>query len=438
MPAPAYRTGRYRPGRFPGAHSKDMLCMRIIIANDTYYPNVDGCSYFSQRLAHYLKKRGHSILVIAPSRTRHTEYFSHDGIDIFGLYSLPTLFHKAYRFSPPFFIKKKISAAIQTFRPDVIHVQGHFYIENAVVDVARELRIPVMGTNHFMPENLSHYAHAPKIVEAWIIKLMWSGFRSVFEKLEVVTAPTKTAARILHDIGLNKKVIPISCGVDLQKYNPQAGAPRGRSIGLASLRLGLNNGDYLRKRYHLPNKPLLLCVGRLAPEKNIDCILRAVAAIAAAVSKKIPIHLVVAGGGLERKNLEKLAARLDIADSVTFTGFVPDEDMPNLYAISTAFAVAGTVELQSLVTMEAMASGLPVVAANALALPELVHHGENGYLFSPNDVAGIAEYFSRIFSDHALAKRMGQKSLQIAKAHDINITIASFEKIYESLRQETC
>lgn len=388
--------------------------MRIIIANDTYYPNVDGCSYFSQRLAHYLKENGHTVLVIAPGKTRHTEYSLHDGIPIFGLYSLPVLFHKDYRFSPPIFIKGKILSAMKEFKPDIVHVQGHFYIERTVAAIARKLRIPVIGTNHFMPENLSHYVHtlhAPDIAEKWVISFLWRDFRKVFEKLDLITTPTKTAAAMLQKIRLSKAAIPLSCGVDLKKFNPK------------------NDGRYLVTRYHMRNKPILLCVARLAPEKNIDFVMRA---FALAV-KKVPMQLALVGGGMERKNLEELARDLGIDGCVTFTGFLPDEDLPNIYTTATAFVVAGSVELQSLVTMEAMASGLPVIAANKLALPELVHHGKNGFLFELDDVCLLANYMERIVSNEPLRRRMSEASLATAKSHDIRKTIRQFEKLYESL-----
>lgn len=383
--------------------------MRILIGADTYYPNVDGASYFTQRLATQLKKRGHEILVIASSPTRHTALFSHDGVDCLGIFSLPTIVHKDYRFSPPFFIKDKIRAAIQNFKPDVVHIQSHFMISRTVAKVAQELGIPLVATNHFMPENLLHYGNLPERVEKQLAKLAWKDFCSVFKKISIVTTPTKTAADVLKNNGLLQPAIALSCGIDLKRFNPK------------------NSGEYLRERYKIPNVPVLLSVGRLAPEKNVDQTIEAFSLL----PNQLKAHLVIVGNGTERERLEHLAENLGIKDKVTFTGFVPDEDMAAIYSLAHVFVTAGEAELQSLVTMEAMASGLPVIAIRAVALPELVHENENGFLFEPGDVTSFSSYIERLFTDDALHSNMSQKSLEIIGKHDIEKTIPTFEKLYE-------
>ncbi len=383
--------------------------MKILIAADTYYPNVDGASYFTQRLASQLKKRGHDILVIASSSTRYTTTFSHDGVACLGVFSWPSVFHKDYRFSPPYLIKRQIFEAIKNFKPDVVHIQGHFMIERTVANIARELGIPVVATNHFMPENLLHYGHLPARVEHKLAKLAWKDFCGVFKKIPTITTPTKTGADVLKDNGLSQPVIAISCGIDLQRFNPK------------------NSGDYLRKRFNLPNVPVLLSVGRLAPEKNVELTIRAFSML----PPQTKIHLVIVGSGTERERLEILVTELGIRDKVTFTGFIPDEDMAAVYALSHVFVTAGEAELQSLVTMEAMATGLPVVAVRAVALPELVHENENGFLFETGDAKSMATYIERLFTDEALHSRMSQKSLEIISKHDIEKTIPAFEKLYE-------
>lgn len=355
--------------------------MRILIAADTFYPSVDGASFFTQRLAKKLLERGHEVLVIAPSTSFKSGYVDADGIPMFGVSSLPTLFHKLYRFTPPILLSKRIRPVIEKFDPQVAHIQGHFFIESTVAKLSREMRIPILATNHFMPENLLHYLHAPVAVENIIKKIGWAQFRAVFRRLPVVTTPTKTAAKVLKDIGLTQDILPLSCGIDLAKFNPR------------------NDGGYLRLKYNLPNKPLVLCVGRLAPEKHIDQILKA----CALALKKTSFHLMVAGNGMEKEKLIKLAQELGISDNVSFLGFVPDADLPFLYPLASLFIMAGTVELQSLVTMEAMASGVPILAANALALPELVHSGENGFLFDPQSVDNLANGIQKIITNPSIS-----------------------------------
>ena len=115
---------------------------------------------------------------------------------------------------------------------------------------------------------------------------------------------------------------------------------------------------------------------------------------------------------------------------MTFTGFIPDVDLPNIYRVADVFVNASIAELQSIVTMEAMASGLPIVAANIMALPELVHSGENGYLFSAGDIQGLSSSVVKILTQKALRERMSQKSLECIKVHDVRVIIKKYEEVY--------
>lgn len=386
--------------------------MKIAVAADTYYPNIDGASYFTQRLVDGLVKRGHEVLVISPGRTKKNVYTSHHGAVTFEVASWPSGFHAEYRFCPPIFLKNKIRPALQKFRPDVVHIQGHFFIEAAAASVAKEMCVPVVGTSHFMPENLLHYAFfLTSGLKAQLKKLMWLHFKSVFKALPVITTPTHTAAKILKDIGIKQNVEALSCGIDMRIFN------------------SANDGGYLKKKYALPDGPIVLCVNRLAPEKNVDLILRAVAL----ALKQTPFHFVVAGDGKEKNNLQQLAQSLGISKHVTFTAYISDADLPNLYPLASVFVMAGTVELQSLVTMEAMASGLPIIAADALALPELVQKEENGLLFKPGDAQDLANYIQKLCANETVRKSMAQKSLAIIKKHDIETTIKRFEEMYAAL-----
>ncbi len=120
-------------------------------------------------------------------------------------------------------------------------------------------------------------------------------------------------------------------------------------------------------------------------------------------------------------------------DRVTFLGYLPDEDVPRLYRFADVFVIAGIAELQSIVTMEAMASGLPIIAADAMALPELVHRGENGFLFPVDDAQALAAAAVTILSDEPLRRQMAKRSLEIIKAHDINKVVEQYEMLYTQM-----
>ena len=385
--------------------------MRVLTATDTYYPDVNGAAYFTYRLATILAKRGHSVFVMCPSRSFRNTVSNDNGVTVYGIRSIHLPVYQNFRVSP-LFISRNIRGVVKEISPDIVHIQNHFLIGKEALGAAKKLGVPVIGTNHFMPENLVHYLHLPRFAERWLRKFAWRQFVRVYEKLDFVTTPTKTAVALLVNAGLNKDVVPISCGIDLERFKPT------------------NDGSYLKRRFAIPtDRPVLLYVGRLDKEKRIDAVLRALPNILRVTSA----HLVLAGIGKEKQKLKELTEKLGIQKAVTFAGFVPDEDLQNIYRTADLFVAAGIAELQSIVTMEAMASGLPVVAVNAMALPELVHDGENGYLFSDGNSQMLAEKVIAILSNQTMRAQMSKRSLEIIKDHDIDRIIAKYEAIYNDL-----
>ena len=143
------------------------------------------------------------------------------------------------------------------------------------------------------------------------------------------------------------------------------------------------------------------------------------------------------GGGDQLENLKRMAKQLGIDSRTVFTGYVSDEELKQAYTRASVFAMPSTAELQSIATMEAMASGLPVVAADAMALPHLVHHGENGYLFPPGDVQELAARLAEVLTaGERKRKALQHNSLAFIQPHDIDRTISTFESLYRGLPVE--
>jgi glycosyltransferase involved in cell wall biosynthesis len=172
---------------------------------------------------------------------------------------------------------------------------------------------------------------------------------------------------------------------------------------------------------------VIVFVGRITGEKQLDKLIRAFARLDPALKTK----LVLVGHGEEEAHLRSLAAQLGVGDSVTITGFVSNEVLRAHLTSATVFAMPSIAELQSIATMEAMASGLPIVAANAMALPHLVHHKQNGFLFEPGDIDELARRLGDILTmPQDRLDEFKRESLTIVEAHDINRTLDTFEALY--------
>ncbi|MER5424759.1 glycosyltransferase [Streptosporangium roseum] len=381
---------------------------RVLIGTDTYPPDVNGAAYFTHRLAGGLAERGNEVHVVCASdegaaRTEHV-----NGVTVHRLRSAPMLVHPTMRISVP----TRLDRLMAAIAPDVVHVQGHFVVGRAAISAARRVGVPVVATNHFMPDNLFQFAHIPGPLRERAGDLAWRDFSRVFSRADRVTTPTRIAAGLLAGKGFTRSVEPVSCGIDLSRFRPHAGSRA-----------------WARETFGLPDRDTVLFVGRLDEEKRLDELIRALPYILNGTDAQ----LALAGTGGQRAALERLAARIGVGGRVFFLGFVPDEALPRAYAAADVFAMPGVAELQSIATLEAMATGLPVVAADAMALPHLVRPGENGRLFRPGDVQGLARHLNDLLCSPGLRGVMGAASRAIALTHDHQASLARFETIYQEV-----
>jgi glycosyltransferase involved in cell wall biosynthesis len=379
---------------------------RVLISSDTYPPDVNGAAYFTHRLATGLAERGNEVHVVCQSELGPASSDVVDGVIVHRLRSAPLLVHPTMRVTVP----TRLDRLMDAIDPDVLHTQGHFVVGRSAIAAARRRGVPIVATNHFMPDNLFQFAHIPARLREKAGRLAWRDFGRVFGKADHITTPTPLAAGLLTAQGFGHAVEPVSCGIDLTRFHPHA-EPK----------------VWARKRFGLPDRPTVLFVGRLDEEKRLDEIVRALPY----VLNETDAQVAFVGKGNQRGELERLARRVGVGERTFFLGFVPDESMPQAFAAADVFAMPGVAELQSIATLEAMASGLPVVAADAMALPHLVDG--NGYLFQPGEVMALAGHLTHILTDDALRERFGRASRELALTHDHQTSLARFEQIYDEV-----
>ncbi|MDI9891468.1 glycosyltransferase [Microbacterium sp. NPDC016588] len=379
--------------------------LRVLIGADTFLPHVNGAARFAERLAAGLVARGHDVHVMAPSDGHRntgvfTEVIEGEPMTMHRLPSWRFLPHDWLTFVLPWRAKHYARRVLDDVKPDVVHIQSHIIIGRGLAREAKKRGIPLIATNHVMAENILDFTTLPDFLDRIFVKLAWADAKRTFALTRAVTTPTRRAADFLESTIDIHGVIPVSCGIDRSNYTAD-----------------LEPRDANR----------ILFVGRLTSEKGIDVVLRALAQLDPALNATFD----VVGGGDQRRNLEQLAAQLGVADRVTFHGHASEEDLRSLYTRASVFAIASIAELQSIATMEAMASGLPIVAANAVALPHLVHDGENGYLFEPGDADELAARLTDVLTaEPDERRRMQQASLDGVRVHDIGRTLDTFEALY--------
>ncbi|MGH7245776.1 MAG: glycosyltransferase [Candidatus Levyibacteriota bacterium] len=382
--------------------------MKILFVADTYPPQINGAGNATRSMALWLLEKGNNVSVVAPSTSLKNFTEEKDGMTIYRVSSLLVQKAQSFRVSPQVMHWKKLQQIIQEVQPDVIHVNSPGFLAQSAIKIANASGIAIVGTAHFMPENLTHYLHMPYPIENAINKLAWREYAGIYSKLDMITAPTQTAADLLLQFPIIKKVVVISNGIDFVELKK------------------MSDKETVRKKFGLPHDPLLLFVGRIEKEKNIDVFLKA-----AKLLKNRTFHIVIVGKGKELELLQDLAEKLGIAKRVTLTGFVSDPDASALYALSSIFVMPSIAELQSLTTMNAMAFSLPIIAANAVALPHLVHSDQNGFLFKPKDVQDLAKKLDILLADPELSEKMGKKSREMIAVHDKEHVVKEMEDVYQ-------
>jgi glycosyltransferase involved in cell wall biosynthesis len=289
-------------------------------------------------------------------------------------------------------------------RPHVIHAQSYFGIGLEALMNGAWLNIPVVGTNH---TTIAGFAgHMPVSVEKASAYAAW-----FFNKCDYVTAPSRSVFDELGGAKIARPIAVISNPIDTSLFSP--GPDREATA--------------LRAKWCLSG-PLVSFAGRLAPEKNIEILLHALAALRA---RGVVAQLALAGHGSSDASLRQLAATLGIADQMRFLGTLPQPELASLLRLTDVFALMSTSETQSMVLLQAMACGVPVVAADSRALPEFVGP-ESGVLTHPHDADRLAAVLEHLLAAPETRHRMGSAGRQRALKYGVAAVADSWEELYQA------
>ena len=391
--------------------------MKILIAADLHWPTINGVAKFSRTLAVGLAERGHEVLVIAPSQRRS----GLAGEEMDGNYlikrtmSVPFPFYQNFRISlTP---RREVKKIIEEFQPDVIHIQMLLGIGEATMRYAKRYNIPVVATNHAIPENLMDNIRLLAPISKPLNYLITEYGARFHSKADHVTMPTQSAIDMLAGGRTDLPDIPIeavSNGIDLSSFAPT----KAKSA--------------IYEKFEIPrDQTIISYVGRLDTEKHISVLINAFDELRARTTA--PVHLLIVGFGTDGERLENQVYHLDLHDHVTFTGKVTDDEIVELQKVGDVFCMPSPAELQCIAAMEAMASGKPIVAVEAGALPELCLTDVNGFLCEKDNVEMITDSLKKLVEDEVLRKKFSTASLEIVAKHDIAYTLDRFEAIYDEL-----
>lgn len=372
--------------------------MRIIIASVSFPPNISGVAFAAFLLAKYLVTKGHEIVVITPGKTAHNYIKNKNGIIIHRLAAIPNPFRSG--FFLPFAPAQEVNKIVNDFKPDLIHIHDPTNVSIALLREARSRDIPILATNHFTIDYV--LAYLPKSFHSLSSRVLTAKIAQFYNQCDALICPSKIIADFYKKTGVKKPIVVISNGVDTGRFKPLKGKTSERTV---------------------------LYLGRIDRDKSLDVLIEAFRK----VRTQIDANLILVGSGDYRKKLRQLVIQKKLTKHVRFSGAINHEDPLLVTTIRKAsvFAIASTIESQSIATMEAMACGKPIVAARAQALPELVKNNINGYLFSPGNSTQMAQGIIKLLKNRAMRSKMGANSRRLAQKHDLLKSHQTTEKVYK-------
>lgn len=390
--------------------------MRIAMFTDNFYPELGGIQDSILASARELGARGHAVAIFAPAAAPRdfaranrpvAEPDIGANVTVHRLFSLPLPGSTGQsRLAMPTGQRWR---PVAEFRPDLIHTHTFLGIGLEALLVARRLRLPLVGTNHWAIGGFGIYA---PLARAACVGIAWRSVARYYNRCDWVSAPSRATLAELRMHGLRRPAAVISNPIDTAEFRPPAPAERQR----LKAKLGLSAST-------------VLYAGRLAREKRIDVLIRALPTLRRAVPDAM---LVLAGHGTARAALQALAQQAGVAPHVRFTGVLDHAALAEHCRAADAFAIASTSESQSMTLLQAMSAGLPAVGARDGALIEYLPE-QAGMLADPDQPAQFAAMLAHILGAPALRERMSWHAERVAARFAVAVVIDAWQDIYERL-----
>ena len=382
--------------------------MHIAYFTNFYLPVVNGVARSVQSFRDALTAMGHNVFVFAQEDNyEDTEPF------IFRYPSLrlplPVDIPTALPVSP------FVDQLIPKLKLDIIHTHHPVLLGQTAAAKARDYNLPLVFTFHTQYQEYTHYFPFPQEqVQEFIKSRVMNWLRDFMRKCQHIIIPSESMRSILvNDYGLVDRYTVIPTGVDITPFKEA-------------------NAAAIRSQWNWNDDKIIISAGRLAEEKNWVTLLNA---FALAQKSQPNIRLVLLGDGPQAEALRQLVGELGITERVTFTGNVPFTEMPMYLKAADLFAFASITETQGLVTLEAMAAGLPVVAVDASGTRDILEDGKQGLLVQ-NDANDLANGIVKVIENPSLMSKFKSAALRTSRAYDSQRLARKMLKVYEQAIQD--
>lgn len=388
--------------------------MNILFVTETYLPFISGVSTSSDSIARYMVSQGHKVTLVYPKPVIDKKVETPPGLKLVYTPSISDPIYKGksttiFPFGIPVINKLiKINRIVKENKFDVIHIQEPGSLGLSALILSKIYKIPTVGMLHFTPEQIGRVL--PGKPEFLTKPLIETYIHLIYNKYSAIAVPTRTFVNFLKSIGVERPIEVVSNGVDTIKFYQD----------------GINLE--LRQKYGVSkNEVVFFFLGRLDRDKNASTLVKAMPY----TDKNI--RLLIVGNGKQKDKLHRLAEELKVFGKITWIENITDSEMPDFYHLADVFTIMSPYEVQSIVTLQAIASGLPVICADRGALPELCQNGRNGYVIGVYDAKTLAQKMNILAKDAPMRKNFGVESRKISLVHHKPDVLHKLELLYEKV-----
>lgn len=385
--------------------------MKIAFFTNCYKPLINGVVSSIVSLKESFEKKGHETFIFAP----RVESYQDEEANIFRYHSINLTHRVKYPVAIP--LSLRAGQAITAFKPDIIHLHHPFVLSLPAIMYAAKLKIPKVLTIHTQYERYAYYVSPiPHVITNEAIRRI---IFNLSDKVDIITTPSQSMKDLIGNYKIKKEVAVIPNAIDIDLFREKD----EQEIAL------------LRKELQIsPDDIVILYLGRVSLEKNIDKIIKALAIIR---DKKIDnFKFVVVGDGTAVKQLNSLANSLGLTEKVKFVGAIEREKVRHYYQIGDIFSFSSTSETFGMVIIEALASGLPVLAVKAPGAVDIITDGLDGILVE-DDVYQFAEQLENLIKNRELRQELSSNALQTVKRYSSDTISDQVLALYEKLLSGT-
>ncbi|KAL9683883.1 hypothetical protein QQ045_021310 [Rhodiola kirilowii] len=347
---------------------------------------VSGYKNRFQNFIKYLREMGDEVLVVTTHEGAPKDFY---GAKIVGSRSFPLPWYQNVPLSLA--LSPRIINEVAQFKPDIIHASSPGIMVFGALAIAKMLSVPIVMSYH------THVpVYIPRYTFSWLVKPMWMVIKFLHTAADLTLVPSAAIAKDLQEarVAAANTIRLWNKGVDSDSFHPR--------FKTSEMRNRLSNGE--------PEKPLIIHVGRLGVEKSLDFVKR--------MMDRLPdVRIAFIGDGPYREELENMFAGMP----AVFTGMLQGEELSQAYASGDVFIMPSESETLGLVVLESMSSGVPVVAARAGGIPDIIppeHEGKTSYLYTPGDMEDCLSKLVPLLENKELRETIGKAARQEMEKYD--------------------